>query len=194
MTVRKPFTGELNKHLPRPQFSFSLMTVMGKSTPEAVAARQEKLLSRLSHGLILLHKHYSIDSNDPSCDWMLALALAQDFVPAFQVEPDKPRKGRPRLWTDGRVAALLIQMDFEMRKRKHGAKDAAEQLAKREPWKQLLEKSESTTNPAEVLRTRHAKPTEVAKRIAAIWIARMKNNPDARLESVVTHLVGLIEA
>jgi hypothetical protein len=194
MIDSKSFTGELSAPLQRPSDEkFTLMSVMNADTPEAVAARQEELVSILSHKLDLLCKHYSIDCDDPNRDLLLALALAGDFVPGFQVEAVKPKKGRPTFWTSGRTAALVIQMSYEMRTRNHGARDAAKQLAKRKPWKQLLEQSGAVDDPGEVLRARYQKASANEKRIAEIWIARMQRDPQFEREFVVTNLVALID-
>src|SRR6516164_4565806 len=58
-----------------------------------------------------LFKHYAIDPKDPDAGLTLALRLARDFVPGFEIRSIAKRgQGRPQKWDVLRAARLLADV------------------------------------------------------------------------------------
>lgn len=100
--------------------------------------------------LLLLCQHYGIRSS-PSMFYELALALARELY------PEAKKRGRKSKWTTLNQGALVVEIEriVEPNDTAHGVAWAANQLAKREPWKSFLEMKDSddtNPNPAEALR------------------------------------------
>jgi hypothetical protein len=86
---------------------------------------------------------YGIEYDDNF--WMnLAVALARDFVPAFQ---DKTRPGPKQKWTDHRRGILVVEIERIKTSQSISIEDAADELAKKEPWKNFIQIKQKGSDP-----------------------------------------------
>ncbi|MFL9892420.1 hypothetical protein [Paraburkholderia sp. RL17-381-BIF-C] len=107
----------------------------------ANTARAEKLL--------LLFDHYDIPHGRFA---ELAMALAIDFVPGFQVETERRRVGPRTKWDDLANGYLAVEIERLIEKNPRlNVTSAAGHLAKREPWKDMVRGS----NVGETLRQKY---------------------------------------
>jgi hypothetical protein len=152
---------------------------------------RDELLAVYEERLILLYEHYSIDKNLPSRDALLAIYLARQFVPGFQPAASQPKKGRPRVWSPRREAALILEMNWEIKNRKVSARDSATWLAKRGHWKEILKMAKDGGSRAEALRERYARKNTIAVRIATRYENASKSMTKAELSKIIEELIGL---
>lgn len=92
--------------------------------------------------LALLLEHYGIASQDNDRWFMLAMKLANDYVPGFHVAQPKAPMGRRSKWTEERRVVLYCNVMLEIeprpgRQRTCSATEACATLAKSVPWKGL---------------------------------------------------------
>ena len=148
--MTKKFDGVLAEPLP-PIFIQPMRVFLGLdgSSPEEKEARERLLKQKIA----LIKQHYGIDesTHEKSME-QLAYRLLKDFVPGFQVANPHAVKGRPLVWSPFRISFLVREMNVCMAEKKRSASDAANLLAKREPWKALCAMTKAEENPAEVLR------------------------------------------
>jgi hypothetical protein len=104
------------------------------ATEEQNLAEREKWIEEDYQNLRLLCAHFGI-ADGPHQFTLLALELAKELVPCFQ---EKAKEGRPRKWDDFALGALAVELE-----RLTGAgftiDNAAQTLAKKEPWRSFLE-------------------------------------------------------
>jgi hypothetical protein len=97
-----------------------------------------ELLSRLSD----LLDHYKIERN-PETQWLaLAMKLAEEYVPAFQLADAEAPRGRPTKWDAVTLAKLYSAVCIENLARKargiaESDRDVCRLLATRAPWKTM---------------------------------------------------------
>ncbi len=113
-----------------------------KAVDAAVAAaRSEKLA--------LLFEHYSVQQGNFA---VLAMAMAVDLIPGFQFVHEQKRRGRPVKWDELANGYLVVEIERARANNTHlSVKDAARALAKRDPWKSLVDGK----NPGETLRQQY---------------------------------------
>lgn len=164
------FKGKLAKTM-TPRRSIGLLM----PTSEIVKQYDEWQMEDLNN-LILLCRHYGIKEDHPSTLFFkLSIALAKELgIPAFV---EKKPVGRKKKWTDSRKAILVVEV--ESLKEKHGVSWAADLLAKKEPWKSLIETQADASlpnSPGEVLRQIYYdnRNTESAVRMRDIHCNQMK--------------------
>ncbi len=150
--MTKKFIGLLNEPL-KPITTDNLADFLrGSPNPDFLRERNELEKEKLRQ----VFAHYAIKEADALGRYQrLAMCLLRDFVPGFQVKDPNVSVGRERVWTVDRLSFLLHEMELYMGLKKAGAKQAAQVLSKREPWKTLCASSGAETDPAEVLRTRY---------------------------------------
>ena len=129
-----------------------------KAGPIATDAQARKMGQAQSddewQSILMLCDEYGIKNDDNF--WMnLAIALAMDFVPAFQ---EKTRPGKKVKWTDHRRGVLVVEIERIKESRSCSVEIAAAELAKKEPWKEFLQikekgqLTETSPDPGEALR------------------------------------------
>jgi hypothetical protein len=98
--------------------------------PDEHAAIRAEIQDRFA----LLLKHYEIDLFLPleQVSWSLAVCLAFDHVPGFQIRAGKP-KGAKRRWTLDECRALVSAVDAK--KTNKGVKVAIGMAMRRKDWK-----------------------------------------------------------
>jgi len=102
------------------------MELLAKEGGEIVIERTKKTL--------LLFKHYDIYPIHPDAGFNLAMKLAIDCVPGFQiVRPQK--RGAKNKWDNSKLVALWWTVKSQKNK---SARTICFNLAKKEPWKSLL--------------------------------------------------------
>lgn len=107
----------------------------------------------------MLCQHYGIPEG-PDKYLHLSLALARDFVPAFQ---ERNPRGRQAKWTALSRGALVVEIErciANAGEPRRSVRWAAEQLAQREPWQSCitsLQTGRTRPNPAEALRRQYFK-------------------------------------
>lgn len=76
-----------------------------------------------------LREHYGVESDNPEA-WplMLLLHVCRDFIPGFKIEFEKPRRGRPSVWTATRYTELVADVEAVKRQRGCGNKEACRTL------------------------------------------------------------------
>jgi hypothetical protein len=118
-------------------------------SPTGVAETIGKLADEEHSKLLLLCEHYGIETS-PQMFYLLALELARELF------PERKKRGRKTKWNALNCGILVAEVERVKRDDKtHGVEWACKQLAKREPWRSLLEAKEtvnSTPDPAEALR------------------------------------------
>ena len=120
------------------------------ATDTAKAAAQVRIDDEYSSVRNLAEEYEIADSES---FWMdLAIALARDFVPAFQ---EKSRPGPKLKWTEMRKSTLVVELDRLARALECTVEEAADELAKRKPWIHFLQtkdRFEESPDPGEALR------------------------------------------
>lgn len=131
--VTKKFTGELAEPL-KPMFRGGLLST-GPFSHDDVRERAALQVRKMQ----LLAAHYGVENQDVNLQTLcVALELAKEFVPGFQVADPNKHDGRPQVWTELREGFLIIEMEKEQRKGDGcSVSDAASKLSKRTPWKQI---------------------------------------------------------
>jgi hypothetical protein len=107
--------------------------------------------------LRLLAQHYSLDLANPAHHLLLALALAEEFVPGLQYEVVEPSKrcGRKQKWTPWRNTQLLADVDTLRAIRGCGDSEACQILATTKRYRNLYsEGSGSGEDGAKALNAR----------------------------------------
>ncbi len=75
-----------------------------------------------------LYEHYGIEDGSQNADFHLAIELARDFVPGFEILTAKRRgRGKPKKWGEIKSFELLADVAFLKRKR-HSALNACRLL------------------------------------------------------------------
>jgi hypothetical protein len=148
---------------------------------EAILALQARYDDEDARKLILLCEHYGIELG-PNALPDLAVALAEDFVPAFK---DKAKPGPSAKWTRLSAGMLVAEMDelIDPKAKSRGPKWAAKELAKRHPWRHFLRRNSagatSDFDPGEALRQQYErfKGTPQARQWKEVR-ARIKENDE----------------
>ncbi|EKS9889518.1 hypothetical protein BTK96_006580 [Burkholderia pyrrocinia] len=141
--MKTKFKGSLGKPIfvkPPSLFEFvdSEEAARRKYSESISVARTEKLP--------LLFKHYGVQQGDFVA---LAMSMAVDLIPGFQVETEVKRAGPKTKWDDVARGYLAVELERQrQRNPRQSIKAAAGHLAKREPWKSYV----SGADPAERLR------------------------------------------
>ena len=145
--TKKEFKGVLAEPIsPR---RFPLLATEAENEEAAALFAQED-----SDKLLALMEHYGI-TYGPSGFYLLALALARQFVPGFQ---EKKKVGRKTKWDDHVRATLVVEIERVLEKKSAGSIDwASTTLCKRDPWRSFVGSKDGTNrlDPAEVLRTQY---------------------------------------
>lgn len=121
--------------------------------PGELTEPEKEMLKLEVFKLGLLADTYEISDESNDRYFWLALYLAREYEPGFQQQRDG--SGRKTKWYRSEIQALIIDMEKLMVKgnRSKGARWAAEQLAKKEPWKSFIH--QGSINPGEALRQRY---------------------------------------
>ncbi|RQS43948.1 hypothetical protein [Burkholderia sp. Bp8986] len=106
----------------------------------------DSIAAARSAKLWLLFDHYGI-SHGRFAD--LAMAMAVDLIPGFQVTTERKGPGPKRKWDPLAHGYLVVEINRQIKKNPRlSVKAAAAHLAKREPWKSYVR----SDDPAERLR------------------------------------------
>jgi hypothetical protein len=98
------------------------------SDEEMLTARRDQLAERLA----ALFVHYEIDRASRDAWHALALRLAQDFVPGFEIRSiAKRERGAAKKWDAFRAARLLADVASITRRGKHKAENACRILTEK---------------------------------------------------------------
>lgn len=95
----------------------------------ALAERQETI----AHKMTALRAHYGI-ADGPDCWYQLCLAMAEERYPGFRIKTGR----KPEKWTGLVILMLAGEMKRELEDGASSQREAAEQLAAREPWESFL--------------------------------------------------------
>lgn len=177
------FSGELARPFKMPPMP-KPVTTLGcpeGSTPEKeTEARMAKWRSdslaailKTFEKLPMLFEHYDIHEKGESRWCSLAIALAFDFVPAFQVDRSKS-PGRKNEWDMLTLTWLYMDVRAETKSRSDRGKtlselDACRQLLKREPWNAMTKIKDA--------KTLHNRFIESKKSPLVIVAERVRNDP-----------------
>ncbi len=147
---KKKFTGKLGEKISLDEHKKRLIAYL-RNDDEEIRALNNINYEKLE----LLIKHYGIKESNIKHIHLL-LALAHDFVPAFQVET---KAGADRKWTFS-IRADLYNRVVELMRGPPPRKivPACKILADEEPWKSFLESKDSTDtfpDPGEALRQQY---------------------------------------
>jgi hypothetical protein len=91
----------------------------------------------------LLYQHYGIERYSNGAGELLALHLAMEFVPGFQVR-DKPKRGRKDVWHVFLQAALWLDVQQLVAEKKCSERSACNILLKKGCWENALKKGKAT--------------------------------------------------
>lgn len=146
--MKKKFSGALGE----PIFLQSVGLML--SEEERKAAEKDLLdsvVAARSAKLALLFDHYGVDHGRFA---ELAMAMAVDLIPGFQITTERKGAGPKRKWDNIASGYLVVEIDRLISKNSHlSVTSAAGNLAKREPWKNIVR----GTNPGETLRQQYEK-------------------------------------
>lgn len=161
MTKKKrKFTGKLAKPIrinTQSMASKSLLASDEEIQNQLQRDKQELVREALSatvqqlEKIVLLFEHYGIAQHDNDRWCWLAINLARDYVPEFQIE-SKKRRGRGKTWDDAVYAFLYFTIHKKMHQSKHSTRtlnisDVCKSLVKNhEPWKSMNVKAKTLEN------------------------------------------------
>jgi hypothetical protein len=94
----------------------------------------EALFDETTKRLKVLLEHYKIKGKGRMTPLLLAVALANDFVPNFDVFIPPRKSGRPRSRNDVFGPSFKLAVEAEAERRGKGIADACLQLSKKRPW------------------------------------------------------------
>lgn len=136
-----------------------------------------------------LCQHYGIPDG-PAKFYSLALTLARELYPA------KKKVGRQTKWTDLNKGALVVEVErlIDPTKSSKSVLWATKQLAKKEPWKSFIARTDSSNtnpDPAEALRQVYAnfKKTRWASVSRGAFATHEFNESIPEWEAFVTDVV-----
>lgn len=120
-------------------YSFAwLLSRLGRDSqdagePQTITYERAKqaLSSEMTSRVIALAKHYRISTESPNLLASLFIAVANDFIPNFDVYRQKAKKGRPRKRHEKFGLSFLLAVEAKAQERGKGVSDACHQLAKK---------------------------------------------------------------
>jgi hypothetical protein len=139
-------------------------------------ALDSQITSEMTDRLMVLLNHYRIDSRESGAFLRLALAMAIDLIPNFNIAPSRPGRKRGREKPAGML--LCEAVDKIASERDKGIGDACRQLVKRPgPWRDGNPNTLETRYHEEIKRLRDEVHNELAGQIARgeIDISRYRN-------------------
>lgn len=126
----------------KPKYSGILAQPLVWQTPgngllsSSEAECQKRNSSALAERFVALYRHYGIDHRESGAGATLALALAREHVPGFQVLSAPPRgRGAPSKWKGAQDWDLYADVRFLVRNGGHSAANACRLLTKRPPYR-----------------------------------------------------------
>lgn len=109
----------------------------------------------------LLCQHYGISTqNKPDMVFYeLFMALATSYVPGYQIEKQKVKKGAKTKWTPIRLQEVYDEVnEVQAKNPKHTVVSACKVISRRKRWKSFIgSASKDASNPAETIRQEYYK-------------------------------------
>lgn len=145
--MSKKFKGKLGKPIfVQPPGLLELMS----SPDKAFTAHSNAIEEARAEKLQLLFDHYGVDQGN---FYALAMSMALDLVPGFQLATEVTRTGAPKKWNAIASGYLVVELErLREQNKRLSVKAAAANLAKRAPWKDIIRGE----NVAETLRQQYA--------------------------------------
>lgn len=144
--MSKKFKGTLGKPIVVPPPG--LLELMA-SPDKALAAHSTAIEEARTEKMRLLFDHYGVAYGN---FYALAMSMALDLVPGFQLATERTKAGAPEKWTAIYSGYLVVELERLQEQNKNlSVKSAAAVLAKRTPWKDVVR----GYNVAETLRQQY---------------------------------------